>query len=171
MAETGRWEERIDYGDPEQPYKLPIRSEAWSRLPLRWIVPARHRDTYQNVGLMQAVRAIPQGVSAADGGTERGRPALAAMLAQHQRGRPRVLVAPTARWTLRALTGGYSRPIGRGGIADSQPEPGIYSVLMEGLESFAAVGAAIDRPEADQQPLAYTRDGVPYRSAMPARAR
>lgn len=172
MAETGRWEEREVLGDPEQPYKLPVRVEAWSRLPLRWVVPARHRDTYQNVGLIAAIRAIPQGVSSVDGGTERGRPALAAMLAQHHHGRARVLVAPSARWTLRGLTGGYARPIGRGGIAAAQPEPGIYATLMEGLESFAAVGAAVEREdEGDQQPVAFDKRGVPYRSAMPARAR
>lgn len=171
MAETGHWEERIDYGEDDQPYKLPVRRDSWARLPLRWIIPSRHRETYQNVGLMQAIRAIPQGVSASDGAVERGRPAIAAMLAQHQHGRPRVLVAPSARWTLRALTGGYARPIGRGGIAAAQPEPGIYATLMEGVEAFAAVGAAADRPEEDQQPLAFDRNGVAYRSAMPARAR
>lgn len=171
MAETGRWEERIDNGDPAQPYKLPIRVDTWARLPLRWIVPARHRDTYQNIGLMQAIRAIPQGVSASDGGIERGRPAFARMLAEHQRGRPRVLVAPSARWTLRALTGGYARSVGRGGIADSQPETGIYAVLMEGLESFVAVGAAVERDEGSAQPMAFDRNGVAYPSAMPARAR
>jgi hypothetical protein len=170
MAETGEWEERV-LGDPDQPYKLPVRYDAWARLPLRWVVPGRHRDTWSNVGLMQAIRAIPQGVSAADGGLERGRPALAAMLAQHQHGRPRVLVSPTARWTLRALTGGYSRGMSRSGISEREPEKGLYRVLMEGVESFAAVGAAVEGSVADQQPVAFDRNGVGYRSAMPARAR
>ena len=171
LAETGRWEEHDELGEPDQPYKLPIRREVWARLPLRWIVPAFHRDTWQNVGLMQAIRAIPQGVSAADGGTERGRPALAAMLREHQKGRPKVLVSPNARWTLRALTGGFARVVGRGGVADPQPEPGIYRTLMEGIESFCAIGAGIERQEQSQQPVAYDRRGVPYESAMPARSR
>ena len=173
MAETGRWEVHDELGDPDQPYKMPIRREVWARLPLRWIVPAWHRETWQNVGLMQAIRAIPQGVSAAEGGAERGRPALAAMLSQHQKGRPKVLVSPNARWTLRSLTGGYARAIGRGGVADAQPEPGIYRTLMEGIEAFCAVGAAIEQQSdsPNQQPVAYDRRGVPYASAMPARGR
>ncbi len=171
VAESGRWEERFELGDPDQPFTMPVRVESWASLPLRWVVPSRHRDTWQNVGLMQAIRAIPQGVSTADGGLERGRPGLQTMLAQNRRGRPRVLVSTFARWTLRAMTGGYARPILRGGVAAAQPEPGIYTTLMEALESFAAVGTAAETSEEDRQPVAYNRDGVPYRSAMPARAR
>lgn len=171
-AESGRWEEELVYGH-EQPLKLPLRREVWGRLPLRWIVPARHKDLYQNIGLMQAIRAIPQGVSPADGGPgngdERGRAAFGRLLAERQRGRPRVLVSPNARWTLRALTGGYTRLIARGGVAEARPEQSLYRVLMEGIESFAAIGAAAEGAEDDRQPMAFDRNGVAYRSAMPAR--
>lgn len=170
VAESGRWEEELIY-DQEQPLKLPVRREVWGRLPLRWIVPARHKDIYQNIGLMQAIRAIPQGVSPAEGEDERGRAAFGRMLNEHQRGRPRVLVSPNARWTLRALTGGYARAIARGGVAEARPEPSLYRVLMEGIEGFAAVGSATEGAQEDRQPMAFDRNGVAYRSAMPAQGR
>lgn len=38
---------------------------------------------------------------------------------------------------------------------------------MEGLEAFAAIGNALGEDEADQQPIAYTKSGIGYRSALP----
>lgn len=166
LAETGEWVDREEW-DAEQPYKLPVRRRGWLRLPIRWVVPAKHLDTWNNVGLMQAIRRIPQGVSAADGGAERGRPLIAALLAQRHRDMPRLQVSPNARWTLRALSGGYARAIGQAGIAEAQPESGFYRTLIEGLEAFCAIGQTAQATPENQQPVAYTRSGVAYRSAIP----
>jgi hypothetical protein len=42
---------------------------------------------------------------------------------------------------------------------------------MEGLEAFVGVGlgAEEDKRLADQQPIAYSRTGQPYKSALPDR--
>ena len=168
LVETGRWEERIEYGEGEDLLKTPVASVSWQRHPLRWVIPAWHGEIYRNQGLQQAIKAIPQGVSLAAGGNDRGRREVARLLSQMHQGGPRVRVSPYAGWTLRAFAGGYARPLGRNGLAEAEPEKGVYRVLMEGLEAFAAVGTAAAAEEGvDAQPLAWTRQGVPYRAAVP----
>jgi len=162
--------ERIIYGEGEEIFKLPIHVPYTAQTPIRWIVPRWHTETYRNVGLMQAVRMIPQPVSA---GTESdgGRTALATMLSQLHHGRPKISISIFAKWTLRAFAGGYARALGSRGLVDFEAETGIYRVLMEGLESFVGVGAMADRnSDADNsQPIAYDKAGHAYRSALPQR--
>ena len=55
------------------------------------------------------------------------------------------------------------------GLSAPQPDAGLYRLLMEGIEAFAGVGIGVEEKVENQQPLAYTRAGVPYRSAMPER--
>ena len=169
MAESGRFEERLVYGEGENQFKLPVRVTEYVRTRLRWIVPAWHRDTYRNVGLVAAIRAMPQDVSVGEALATQGQAALGALLGQVYRGQPRFHVGTGAGWTLRAMSGGYAKPLGTRGLAAAQPDSGIYKLLMEGLETFVAVGSAAEGAEAeDHQPVAFDRRGVPYRSAMPA---
>ncbi len=66
------------------------------------------------------------------------------------------------------MSGGYSKPLSARGLAASQPDSGLYKLLMEAIETFVAIGSAVEgREEEDQQPIAFDRRGVPYRSAMP----
>ena len=165
--DTSRWREHTDYGDG---LKMPVTHQILTRLPITWIVPAWHRETYRNVGLIQAVRQIPQMVSSSIGTAETGRTAIAALLGQHRHGIPRLGIGTSARWTLRAFAGGYARELSNRGTPAAQPDSGIYRLLMEGIESFAAVGApAEESPGDDAQPIAFDRRGVAYKSAMPAR--
>jgi hypothetical protein len=170
MTETSRFEPRSET-DPDQPYKLPVARTVSVRLPLRWVAPRRHEEIWSNVGLIQAIRGIPQSVSAAPEGAElAGRAEIARLLDHRHRGRYGFVVAAAATWTCRAFAGGYARSVDSRGLSAPQPDAGLYRLLMEGLEAFAGVGAATT-PEgiADQQPMAYTRAGVAYRSAMPER--
>ena len=87
MAETSRFESRAET-DPDQPYKLPVARSVSVRLPLRWVVPHRHEEIWNNVGLIQAIRGIPQQASAAPDGAEMaGRELLARLLDHRHRGR------------------------------------------------------------------------------------
>jgi hypothetical protein len=139
------------------------------RTKLRWIVPAWHRDTYRNVGLVQAIRGMPADVSVGEAGAPMGQAALAELMGQMHRGQPRLMVGTAANWTLRALSGGYAKPLSNRALAAAQPDTGLYRLLMEGIETFAALGAKTEgREDEDQQPIAYDRRGVAYRSAMPA---
>ena len=79
------------------------------------------------------------------------------------------MVSTAARWTLNALSGGYCREVTKHGQLTDQAIEGPYRTLMEGIETFAALGAKTEgREDEDQQPIAYDRRGVAYRSAMPA---
>jgi hypothetical protein len=171
FAETGVVERRTVYGEGADLYKMPAEVERYRRFPLRWIVPSWHRESYRNVGLIQAVRAIPQQISPAGAdGAGRGIAIIAGQLATRQRGQPNYIVSSLAGWTLRAMAGGYAKPLGARGLPGIQPDSGIYQVLMEAIESFAAVGTEADAALGDDgQPVAYDRRGVAYRSVIPAR--
>ena len=74
---------------------------------------------------------------------------------------PAIAIAARARWTLRAFAGGYCRRID----AD-QPEDNAYKVLMEGLESFAAMLRGVGLREDDKERnYDYTASGQRYLSA------
>lgn len=168
--ETNRWGEReFPGGEKGGVLTLPERRMVLTRLPINWIVPQWHLETWRNVGLMQAVRRIPQTVSAAPVGPEQGRIVLSRMLETRRHGRLCLSVSSNARWTLRGLAGGYARELDKRGIAAAQPDSGIYKLLMEGIESFAAVGVPATDAEEDRQPVAYDRRGVAYKSALPER--
>lgn len=167
-AETGHFEERFVYGEGADEFKLPVRVSEYTRTRLRWIVPAWHRDTYRNVGLVQAIRRLPQDVSIGEAGAQLRQAELAALLATQHRGQPRFLVGTAASWSLRALSGGYAKPLSNRALAAAQPDQSLYRLLMEAIEGFVALGAATEgNDEDDAQPIAYNRAGVPYRSAMP----
>lgn len=157
------WEKVLNGAAPD---RIVIRPE-----PPQWVIPPHHAERYTNVGLHQAVRAVPAQVRY--GGAEaQGRLCLHDMLGRVARGLPAVEVGLHARWTLRALSGGYTRALIRGRLQD-YPEEGPYRLLMEGLESFAALlkaGLAENSGFADDaQPVAYDRSGRAFRSAMPQR--
>jgi hypothetical protein len=158
------WDDALKLPAPDRMLARPNRPA--------WVVPQLHSDRYMNVGLMQAVRAVPGEVRA--GGMEvKGRLHLADALSRTVRGIPCVQISPNARWTLRALAGGYTRPLVRGQLQD-EAEAGPYRVLMEGLEAFCAL---IGEPQVDSDEDAAQnfrideRTGRRYASAMPERIR
>ena len=156
--------------DWREALKLPTVNLTYQRIPPRWIVPPHHGNEWNNVGLEQAVRRIPGAVSRG-ASEESGRSHMAGSLARRGGvGAGGVVVSYQAAWTLRALTGGYCRAVRKGGGVADHAEEGPYRVLMEGLESFVGITAAIREDGAeDAQPVSYDRQGRPYRSAMPAR--
>jgi hypothetical protein len=138
-----------------------------------WVVPPVHGEKYTNVGLAQAVRALPAEIRF--GGAEaQGALHLHDLLGKSSRGMPVVEVAASAKWTLRALAGGYTRALVRGRLQDFAEE-GPYRLLMEGLESFLAIMRAglaeKDETEDTEQPYAIDRFGQRYKTAMPQRDR
>jgi hypothetical protein len=153
--------------------KLPLPDREISR-PNRptWVVPDHHSDRMMNVGLMQAVRAVPAGVRVG-GGKVAGQMYLRELLVKTVRGMPAVQISPRASWTLRALAGGYAMPVVRGRLQEN-PEEGPYRLLMEGLEAFCgltATGVADTAEDDGQYYRIDERTGRRYASAMPSRAR
>lgn len=174
--------EGVVYGEGSDLFKLPIYRPQLAATEIKWVVPPQHFNEWNNVGLVQAIRAIPQPVSMG-GAPQAGRDVLAQSLGRHVDGGPALVVADRARWTLRGFAGGYARAVGGRGLQQVEAEAGIYKVLMEGLESFAGSGMVLrgevagadgDTPPSSRfpsaQPIAHTRSGMAYRSAIPERA-
>lgn len=138
-----------------------------------WVVGPQHGERYTNVGLTQAIRALPG--EQRTGGTEvDGSLHLRDLLGRTERGLPCVAVGPGARWTLRAFSGGYCRAMVRGRLQD-HAEEGPYRVLVEGILSFCGMlrGAVPHDGDGEEQNFRVDeRTGRRYVSAMPsARAR
>lgn len=130
-----------------------------------------HYRQHLNVGLIQAAKALPM-ETRRGGDPQPGRAYIADQMALRRRGRGAIAVSETARWTLNALAGGYARPLQARGFG-AEAERGRYRVLMEGIESFAAllaVGVSDEDEEASAN-YAYDRQGRRYRSAMPGLGR
>ena len=100
-----------------------------------------------------------------------GRNELLALMNRFAHGRPCLQVSSTARWTLNGLSGGYYREISRSGQITAEPVNNAYRVLLEGIESFAAVlkSARMDEDEPEVN-WATTPDGRRYISSRPAPA-
>ena len=83
-----------------------------------------------------------------------------------KRGLPVVRVSAQARWTLNALAGGYARKILKSNTLANDPVEGPHRVLMEGLESWAAL-MRMGMTERDKQiKYAHAADGRQYMTAM-----
>jgi hypothetical protein len=121
----------------------------------------QHYDQYLNVGLVQALGRIPVEVERGSD-PARGRDALRDEFSNMTHAIPNVQVARTAHHTLNALAGGYSRYVTRQGVLMQEAEPGLYRLLMEGLESCLGYTLAEDDADNDQN-YAYTAAGVRYR--------
>ena len=169
LADTGRDVARkVDRKDWAELLKVPDRKSEFARFPLKWIVPPHHADRWNNVGLMQAVQRVPAGCSRGLA-LDTGRRHLAAAMAGNRT--RNLAVSDTAQWTLRALSGGYSRGIAKGGGLTDEAEPGPYRLLMEGVESFCGMMADTE-PKDDmdtEQNYTYDKRGRRYLSSMPAR--
>jgi|SRR5215469_2378409 len=118
-------------------------------------LPPAHFDQWHNIGLVQAIARIPSAVRQG-GAADRGRDFLRRGLAHFSRELPAFSVAVDARWTLAALSCGYARKPG-----NPEPTPGVYRILMEGIEStmaLAGVGIADENAH-----WSFTSDGRRYR--------
>lgn len=134
---------------------------------VRIVVPSNHYDKYRNLGLVQALSAVPVGCSSGSL-PHTGRSQLTDLLRQRSRGQPSILCASMAHWTLNAFSGGYARKVIPGGGLASEPNKGIYRTLMEGLESFIGLMrlGGVDDEGLNERHTRTGRDGRQYVSAL-----
>lgn len=131
-----------------------------------------HFDRFNNVGLVQAAKALPaemrRGVEPA-----RGQAVIRDMLKREVRGGQALTVSPAARWTLNGFSAGYSRDVIKGGALSPSAKEGPYRTLLEGLESFMGLMSVQPAEDEDDNTrnVAYTPDGRRYTSAMVQRGR
>jgi hypothetical protein len=147
----------IREGDPALGAVEIVReANMFARSQIEIVAHPEHFDEWRNVGLRQALRAIPvvpgQGVDPA-----KGRAYLRKELERMTRTAPAVQVDAGARWTLAALSAGYAQKPGK-----NEPEPGIHRTLVEGLESALGL-MALHLADNDNVAWSYTQDGRRYR--------
>jgi len=105
---------------------------------VRLVAGPAHFATHDKVGLRGAARRIPQEV-------HRGRDVLIGreeirkLFGRSKHGQPAFQIATAARWTLNGLSGGYAREVSKSGLINEFAVEGAYKVLLEGIESFAAL--------------------------------
>lgn len=136
---------------------------------LRYVVGPRHYDRFNNVGLVQALKAVPVEVRSG-GDIVKGRAIIRRLLQRERQARAMILVGGEARWTLGGFTGGYARARLKGGLLSDDAEDGQYRVLMEGLETFAGMmDVSSTGGEDDARQYATTSDGRRYVTMLGAR--
>jgi hypothetical protein len=133
---------------------------------IRCIAGKQHFEQYDIVGLRGAMARLPQELRR--GGPELdGREVIRGLLQRTERGLPCVAVAHAARWTLNGFACGYAREVTPAGVVRDAARPGIYRVLMEGLECFAGllkIGMIEDDKPARYR---YTATGERYKTILP----
>jgi len=135
---------------------------------MRYVAPPRHFREYDTLGLKAAASKIP--IDIRTGGPETmGREELRALMRQLNHGRPSVLVAPEARYTLQAFAGAYCQEVERYGVLSREPKQGVHRTLMEGLESFCALMRVGTEEDDTNKNYAFTADGRKYQSALVTR--
>lgn len=127
---------------------------------LQLCAPRPHFEGYSTVGLVGAARRLPASPQRG-GDILQGRDELRALMRRVSHGEPALAVDERARWTLRALLGGFARDVDQ-----TEPHENAYRVLMEGLEAFAGLlRGAIASPDDNAGQFDYTPGGTRYRSA------
>jgi hypothetical protein len=132
---------------------------------LRLSAPSSHFRNYGTVALRGAVRRLPAELRSG-GDILKGRAELRALLQQQTRGLPALQVSRAARWTLNAFAAGYARAVTRQGMVSEEANDGLYRVLMEGLESFAATAKIAGEDDRDRR-YAVGPDGRRYLTVSP----
>lgn len=158
-------------GSPGETLENIIReASVYAQQTFRTFASPKHFLMVDNIGLRAAARKLPLEIHR--GGNEAvGREELREYFKRMVKGGPALLVNTEARWTLNALSGGYARALSKAGVPSDFASEGPYRLLMEGIESFAAMlRVAVEREEDDNTPrYAYTQDGRRFLSALPRR--
>lgn len=165
------WVEEGDAGQKAAAVLRLASLEAGGRT-LRPVAPPAHFEQWSNVGLRAALARIPIGLDRG-GDHLSGQSEIRRLFQSSVRGMPNVLIAHAARWTLNAFAGGYVRSASgvRGAERDDSFAAKVYTALMLGLESFAALLAVESGDDAEDGANYRTSavSGRRYLSAMPDR--
>ena len=130
------------------------------------VAPPEHFGDYDTRGLRGAVVKLPAELRPG-GAAAVGRDEIRALLQKLVHDRPSILISSRARWVLNAFAAGYAREVDKRGRLSDEARPGIYRVLVEGLESLAGL-MRVGMVEAPVN-LRFTEGGQRYVSALPSR--
>lgn len=129
------------------------------------VCPEVHFADHDTIGLRAAAKRIPLEPRAGGPGAA-GREKMRALMQHTVRGVAALRIDQAATWTLRALAGGYCLDYNRHGQLNDYIKPGPYQVLMDGLESFAALFQTGAMEEDEELNYSYDARGRRYLSAL-----
>lgn len=134
---------------------------------VRVVAPEKHWRDVDQIGLVPASARVP--VRLVHGGAEaEGREELRRLMRITVRDWPAVRVGMAAHWTLNGMAMAYARKVERNGVVSPHAEEGVYKVLCEGLEAFAALLQAASNHDMDGGAhYAHTSSGVRFMTALP----
>ncbi len=133
------------------------------------VAPSDHWSGYNHLGLRGAVGKLPAEMQRGSL-PELGRIEIRDLLKKVNHNVNCLQVSWNARWTLNGFAAGYAKEVDRHGMVKEEARPGLYRVLMEGLEAFAGllkVGISQDHGKPNWQT---TPSGQKYISALPGQA-
>lgn len=132
---------------------------------VRLRAPTQHFSDHDTLGLRAVAGQIP--VEVLSGGSSvQGREVMRRLMSMQKQGRSLLLVSTAARWTLNGFAGGLAYGYGKDKMLTGEPREGAYRVVMEGLESFAAM-MEYSRAEAERPRYATDLKGRRYLTTMP----
>jgi len=128
------------------------------------VIPQAHYSGFSPLGMLAAAR---KGLlDTVKGGDDRvGREEIRSLIERQPKGFPGVSVAQSARWSLRAMTGGYARTVGKDGRLLEEPMDNVYKTLLVGIEATMALTRLFENDGDSGRRLAYTSDGRAFTSA------
>lgn len=131
-------------------------------------------DTFNNYGLGRALQrlGVKRDHIQTTPAPDKCLGALTPLLRSQANTVPAFLVHKDARWTANALSLGYAFGLDKTAVLNPLPDPGYYTTLMRGLESFARwLTASVQAPAgAAGVNWAYTNDGRAYISSRGGQA-
>lgn len=153
------WLYEADPGQALRDIMMDAQIEIPARERLNVIIPRHHFDGYSTIGLVGAVRRIPATPSRGSDPLN-GREELRGLMRRMTHGEPSFVVDERARWTIRALIGGFARDVNK-----PEPHENSYRVLIEGLEAFASLLRQQTSDNETEGNFDYTPNGQRFRSA------
>lgn len=137
-----------------------IRAETGNAPAIRWFSPRLHFQDFSTIGLKAAANKARVTISRG-GDPLVGREEIRSLMRQYSRELPSFMVSAKARWTLRAMSGGFAKE-----ATATEPVRNSYSVLMEGLESLVGLMRGPSTQDDNDASYVYTSDGRRYLSAL-----
>ena len=137
-----------------------VRMETDNAQGIRWFSPRTHFQDFSVIGLKAAANKARVTVNRG-GDPLVGREEIRSLMKRFSRELPAFMVSSKARWTLRAMAGGFCKD-----ATAAEPMDNSYAVLMTGLESLVGLMRGPETQDDNSASYVYTSDGRRYISAL-----
>jgi hypothetical protein len=157
------WLIESDPGEALPEIMREIRLDIDKNMTVRYFSPRLHFQDFSTIGLKAAASKARINISRG-GDPLVGREEIRLLMRRYTGDMPALVLASSARWTIRAIAGGFCKD-----ATASEPTDNSYAVLMEGLESLVGLMRGPENQGDNSVEYATTIDGRRYISALPGR--